>query len=327
MGKFLRILQFTVLAIFVIFVWPYVFIVSRDLLLHKGHHCIYDDELPERRNITITNMASASPYAGPLNCSLCADGQEKICSMDEVGHVTCVEGKKDGSHRPRIALITVVILPKANHFVTDHSQLRFGHIMENFVNKFKYAHRHNYDFVPIFWNFKDPDLPGAWAKVIAIQRHLPHYDWIWCTDVDAFVTNRYLSIEEHVLKHVPPDKAFVVARDCNHLNTGSFFIRNTPAAFRFLDAVYAQSRNTSLHLYDVWYEQSAIIHVFDHDIQGLTSILHMVPQQMINSYRINCGHMWQLHDFVVHFPGQDNKQGAWADLLREGGAALLELLP
>ncbi|GIL77937.1 hypothetical protein Vretifemale_7404 [Volvox reticuliferus] len=129
---------------------------------------------------------------------------------------------------------------------------RFGYIMENFVNKFKYAHLHNYDFIPIFWNFKDPDLPGAWAKVIAIQRYLPQYDWIWCTDVDAFVTNRYLSIEEHVLKYVPPDKAFVVARDYNHLNTGSFFIRNTPMAFRFLDAVYAQSRNTSLHQYDIW---------------------------------------------------------------------------
>ncbi|EFJ51693.1 hypothetical protein VOLCADRAFT_103321 [Volvox carteri f. nagariensis] len=328
MVKLLRIFLTGLLALFMIFVWPYVFITLRDLLLHKGRYRVYEEELEQKP--IVSNVTSACPSVASSNCTACPRELQNGSAANGVAHnfsFPWQNNEKIGAGKPNIAIITVFILPKDGHFVTDHSQLRFDHVMESFLNKFKYAHYYNYEFIPIFWNFKDPDLPGAWAKIPALQRYLPYYDWVWSMDVDAFVTNRRLSIEEHVLKHIPLDKAVVIARDCNHLNTGSFLIRNTPRAFQFLDAVYSLRRNTSLHLYDIWYEQSAVIHVFDHDIEGLTSTFHLIPQQKLNSYSSNCGHTWQLRDFVVHFPGQAEKSKAWANLLRKGGAELQELLP
>jgi hypothetical protein len=88
-------------------------------------------------------------------------------------------------------------------------------MLESLANKYKYAQLHNYDFIPVFHEANsDPKLPPSWSKLPALMRYLPHYDWIWAADSDLMVTNRNLTIEEHILQHVPEDKAVVMARDC-----------------------------------------------------------------------------------------------------------------
>ncbi|KXZ56983.1 hypothetical protein GPECTOR_1g888 [Gonium pectorale] len=186
---------------------------------------------------------------------------------------------------------------------------------------------------------EDPDLPGAWAKIPALLKYLPRYDWIWCTDIDLIITNRLLSIEEHALRGVPADKHIVAAQDCFAINMGSFFIRNSRPALRFLAAVHAMRRNASIPNYDVWYENAAVVQLVHDNVDGAAELFHLVPQRYFNAYYSPSTHLygseppdcgdrfWQVGDFALHFPGQADKTEAWASVLEEGGEELRQLLP
>lgn len=198
--------------------------------------------------------------------------------------------------------------------------------MDSLANKYKYAQLYNYDFIPVFDDPINPHLPASWSKLSALMQYLPHYDWIWAADSDLMITNRNLTLEEHVLRDVPADKAFVVARDCKNYNLGSFLIRNVPASFALLDALYALRNVTTLVKYSVWYEQAAFVHLYDKDAR-VRSLVHTVQQHVFNSYAKPCGHVWRLGDFAVHFPGTPRKPAAWKEMLRAAGPKLRALLP
>ncbi|KXZ48939.1 hypothetical protein GPECTOR_24g229 [Gonium pectorale] len=233
----------------------------------------------------------------------------------------------------------VAIPPAEGHFVQDHKQHRHDTILNNLSNKYRYAGRHGYTFLPIMWTYTDTDLPHAWVKIPALLEHLPHYDWIWCTDSDLFITNAQVTIEQQVLLHVPADKHIVVSRDCSGMNTGSFFIRNSPDAVWFLRDVYARRRESSVPDYAWWFEQAMFNHLIKNDARS-AALFYYVPQTLINSYtpkpnapaqeqlQPTCGgRWWQVGDFAVHFPGRADKTEAWDAVLVRGGKALAALLP
>ena len=99
-----------------------------------------------------------------------------------------------------------------------------------------------------------------------------------------------------------------------------------PASFALLDALYALRNDTTLHMYDVWFEQAAFVHLYNTDA-SLRSLVHTVPQHVLNSYVKPCGHVWRLDDFVVHFPGTVRKPVAWEEMVAAGGDQLQAILP
>lgn len=143
MGRILRVLQTSILALFVLFVWPYVFLVSRDLLFHRSHHECLEDLTgfgPKHRSfgdlhLTTVNV-TAKCSACPTNCSSCPYVERNIKVLQDVCNTSSGDPNRTHgltssaavSQKPgklRIAIITVLILPKTAHFVTDHSQLRY----------------------------------------------------------------------------------------------------------------------------------------------------------------------------------------------------------
>lgn len=245
------------------------------------------------------------------------------------GHHHGARMQRTHAPRSRIAILTVFIQPQAQHRVIHAGpQVIPDFVLENFGNKFRYAGMHGYDFLPIMWNFADPDLPPSWAKVMAAKRYLHWYDWVWLADLDLFVTNKHLTIQDHVLGSVGRDKHLVAAKDCNGFNMGSFLLRSSSATMRFLDAVHALRHNTTLRNYHEWWEQAASMYVLDHDPEAM-AMMEVIPQRLFNSYRFDCGHQWKLSDFAVHFPGMamTAKAAGWQEVLLEGGAELQELLP
>lgn len=84
---------------------------------------------------------------------------------------------------------------------------------------------------------------AAWDKLLAIKAVMAHSgaERLWCTDSDSIIMNLTISVEAFLqrVQAEKPDASIIVSKDCNGINTGSWFLRNTPW--------------THQHLTDAWY--------------------------------------------------------------------------
>jgi hypothetical protein len=130
-------------------------------------------------------------------------------------------------------------------------------------NKRQYALAHNYAFVARSTEFAQQEIRAVkrrtvWGKIDAVQKVLPKYDWLFWMDMDAVIMNPKISVQNILddLRAAYPEgpRAFeknidlVIAKPTKDkmINAGVFFIRNTPWAQKFLNAVQASSK---------WYNQ------------------------------------------------------------------------
>lgn len=77
-----------------------------------------------------------------------------------------------------------------------------------------------------------------------------------------------------------------------HVNSGQFFLRNTPWSLKFLDDWYAVRDFEQ----DALREQRALIHLIES--RDLSRRVRLVPQRRFNSYPCN----YRPGDFLLHFP-------------------------
>lgn len=169
-------------------------------------------------------------------------------------------------------------------------------------NKQKYAKKHGYD-VFIYHNVLDTARPPAWSKIIAIQRHLKDYKWIYWSDADSLIMNTNIKLESFV----NDDVDLIISKECYYgfLNTGSFLIKNTPWSHILLKRIYAQ-RQFINHL--LW-EQQALAHLLKID-KTIFPHLKIVDQRVLNSnygYTSATQCWYKEGDFVVHFFGPCDK--------------------
>lgn len=151
-----------------------------------------------------------------------------------------------------------------------------------------YCARHGYPMIEET-DAIDPKRPAAWSKILLLEKHLPDYDWLWWKDADALVMNSQVRLETFL----DPDFDMVISIDANGLNTGSFFVRNTPATFRGLRAVY----NNTVFINYPWWEQAAMNNLI---ARGQFPMKYKnVPQSDFNSYI----ETYQPGDFLLHFVG------------------------
>ncbi|HEX7375626.1 MAG TPA: class I SAM-dependent methyltransferase, partial [Pirellulales bacterium] len=117
--------------------------------------------------------------------------------------------------------------------------------------KARFCDRWGYDFIA-FHELLDADRPAPWSKIRAVARVLPRYDWIvWC-DADTVLFDRDNGLRRFITAAGNAD--FVIQRNWDGINTGVFFVRNTPWSIRFLDMVYEQTE----FIDHPWWEQAAI---------------------------------------------------------------------
>jgi hypothetical protein len=181
-------------------------------------------------------------------------------------------------------------------------------------NKVEYAKQHGYEALAKTDQFV-PDIKLGfqkiwWLKDLMVSR--PDIEWFWWTGCDSMITNFDIEIEDRI----DNDYHFIVASDCNGLNSDSFLIRNTPEGRGFID--HLQSIEPRLRDHK-WEDQQAIIESVDQ----FKDIVKIVPQKDLNAYPTavynNQSHLdlfgndgtWRPGDLLIHWPGLSLERRIW----------------
>ncbi|KAI9024154.1 galactosyl transferase GMA12/MNN10 family-domain-containing protein [Hyaloraphidium curvatum] len=209
-------------------------------------------------------------------------------------------------------------------------------------NKMQYTRKYDYPLHLHLGLNGIPNLPtgtsAVWAKIPAVldafaksdereKLGLPRSEWAWILDLDSLITNMNVKLEGILpgfrdyaeaksarlnltgISHEELDKDVhvVVANDCNSINFGSVFFRNSDWSREFLARMfdYHLRNDTRDH------EQGVFNNLLSRDFMDLKKRTMIVDQWLINAYpkEIWCQRderPWQKGDFVWHIPG------AWA---------------
>jgi hypothetical protein len=99
-------------------------------------------------------------------------------------------------------------------------------------NKVQYAWLNKYGYLCKNNNFTMKHASGE--KLPFIREYLnnnPSVEWVWWLDIDTIITNFHVRIEDRIDNNYH----FIISKDLNGINAGSFFIRNSPEGRNFLD--------------------------------------------------------------------------------------------
>ncbi|KAF9294867.1 hypothetical protein BGZ88_003192 [Linnemannia elongata] len=172
-------------------------------------------------------------------------------------------------------------------------------------NKRIYAEKHGYYFVARAAEFAQEEFrhrQRVWGKIGAIQKTLPHYEWLLWMDMDAIVANLDQDVRaiirkaEELNENKQNEVSIIVSRPLRDvmLNAGVMLIKNTDWSRKFLNEV--QRRKTWYNKRPS-YEQGAIwevmrdplwtsgVYLFDRDVHTMNTFPSFYEQG----------------DFIVHF--------------------------
>ncbi|KAF9430965.1 hypothetical protein BGZ94_001309 [Podila epigama] len=170
-------------------------------------------------------------------------------------------------------------------------------------NKRLYAAKHGYDFVARSAEFAQEEFRGrrlVWGKIGAIQKVLPHYEWLLWMDMDAIVADMDKDVREiiRMAKEASqrPDISLIVARPVKDkmLNAGVMLIRNTEWSRRFLKEV---QRRRSWYHRKPSFEQGAIWEVIQEDEWKDGVHLFDRDDHTMNTFP----RYYEDGDFIIHF--------------------------
>ncbi len=198
--------------------------------------------------------------------------------------------------KPRIAILTLVI-------GADYHR----DLAACLESKRAYAAKHGYTYIQGGEEFWDRSRPIAWSKIPFWQNVLhtrgKEFDFFWISDADVYITNQDLRLEDHVLPLMPPGKDLMWNIDaCKNLNSGNMIFRVGSSWLpRFLEQVWNKTDN----LYHIWYENLAMIQVFQADAEAAQKIFTNDKHWILNAYigGRKGERLWQPGDLLVHFAG------------------------
>lgn len=197
----------------------------------------------------------------------------------------------------------------------------------SFPLKERYCRLHGYGFHSA--GERLDDRPAGWSKIPLLLRHLADYELLYWSDADSVIMQPAVRLEEPA--DPKAELTFSIAGLHGTLNSGEFFVRNSPWARDFLETVYAQEflvnnergrPKTPGH----WlrrklcgcvgcrkfqYDQKAFTHVVHHlDPAERESRLAFYPPEhplYFNGY----GEHYREGVFVRHFPGSHKNHTAF----------------
>lgn len=200
------------------------------------------------------------------------------------------------------------------------------------ASKHAYCRRHGYK---CFLHTRVVGLegrPSAWGKVLLMRRHLGAARWLMWMDCDSFFTNSSVPLEAVLARagvlgppHDPyprqgwghaPHISFLTSEDAPLINTGIFFLRDTPIARSLLDMTWGIGRPSAFVKHS-WWEQAAIFYhlTLGPHAERFSRASLMLPQEAINGYppematnafdrRGRVLHaIWQPGDLIISFSG------------------------
>ena len=171
-------------------------------------------------------------------------------------------------------------------------------------NKRMYATKHNYDFVARGAEFSQEQFRGrrpVWGKIAAIQKVLPHYEWLFWMDMDAVIAELdkdlrdIIKFAEENHTHKDQELSLIVAQPKRDrmLNAGVMLIKNTDWSRRFFSEV--QTRSTWYHVRS--FEQAAIWEVMTEDKWAPGVYNYAQDDHTMNTFP----KVYHKGDFVIHF--------------------------
>ncbi|KAG0379606.1 hypothetical protein BGX24_012479 [Mortierella sp. AD032] len=199
----------------------------------------------------------------------------------------------DPNRRKNIAVLT------SSYIYADMSALPSAD------NKRIYAEKHGFYFVARAAEFIQEEFrhrQRVWGKIGAIQKVLPHYEWILWMDMDAIVANLDRDAREIILQaeQLNKDKAnevsVIVAKpsEDHMLNAGVMLIKNTDWGRRFLMEV---QRRKTWYNQRPSYEQGAIRDVIRDPLWSSGVYLFDGDDHTMNTFP----DFYEQGDFIVHF--------------------------
>ena len=173
-------------------------------------------------------------------------------------------------------------------------------------------------------------VPIGWSKIYAVKEALkdPNVEWVFSSETDVMITNMTIKLEDIIKEYTDVNTHVLIASDCNGINCGNMFIKNSPIGKAFIDTIIA-----GLPLYREWY-------LFENQLiqdlcvgtnlteQGVKvggtlwgRVVKVLPQRVFNSYDYNnipllkgrpnyndilgLNGEWQKGDFIVQWPSTD----------------------
>ncbi|ORX84783.1 hypothetical protein K493DRAFT_86754 [Basidiobolus meristosporus CBS 931.73] len=130
--------------------------------------------------------------------------------------------------------------------VMSHDENMPFYVPRGVENKREYAQRHGYQF--FLQRNHSADIHESWSKITFTRKLMeenPQIKWFWWIDLDSIIMDPRISLEKLALNSKKiaayKSKDIVISWDCNGLNTGSFFVRNSLWARDFLDTMIEYS--------------------------------------------------------------------------------------
>jgi hypothetical protein len=160
----------------------------------------------------------------------------------------------------------------------------------------RYTELQKYDYIHDE-SVYDKERHPSWSKIKLLRKYLPSYDYLMWIDADAMFTNHTKRIEE-LLPFMSDKECMLICEDDSGINCGVFLIKNTDAALKLLDDIWACNEH---HNGDLW-EQDALKDIFP-NVKENIKILKYGDNGFFNSYPVEIykDHYWKKDDFIIHF--------------------------
>ncbi|KAG0015652.1 hypothetical protein BGZ82_001322 [Podila clonocystis] len=173
-------------------------------------------------------------------------------------------------------------------------------------NKRIYARQHGYDFVARGAEFSQEEFRGrrlVWGKIGAIQKVLPHYEWLFWMDMDAIIADldkdlrdiiKYAEEQHNIKNNGQEELSLIVAQPKRDkmLNAGVMLIKNTEWSRKFFSEV--QTRTIWYHTRS--YEQAAIWEVMT-EPKWASGVYNYQDDHTMNTFP----KLYHDGNFVIHF--------------------------
>lgn len=174
--------------------------------------------------------------------------------------------------------------------------------------KRKWCQTHGYDFI-LDTVHHTPSKPIAWSKIPMIQRVLPSYDYVFCSDADVIIMNDSVQLEDLIAKYMDK-KSILLTRDWQDLNTGNLILRNTDE----VSSVLGQMDDLTEFTNHPWWEQRAFIELYrtSSQVQDMTCVLDENAHEL-NAYVLKFPECplpdrckYRTSDLLIHLAGIAN---------------------